>query len=321
MSAGPAPTVADVDAARERVAGVTSVTPVLDVDASEAPRGIVVKCECLQRTGSFKLRGLYNRVVTLEAGARSRGVVTISAGNAGAALAWAARAFGIPCTVVLPADGVPRKRRAIEALGARTELIRERAALEPAAERLVTNRGMTYVPSYDDPAVIAGQGTVALEVLEQVPDLDVLVVPTGGGGMLAGSAIVLAARAPSVRLVAAEALGAATLAPSLAEGRVITRAHVETIADGLATSSYGALPFALVRDVVDDVVGVGEDDILRAIAFAWEHLRLAIEPAAAVALAATLDRAREWNCRRVATVLSGGNIEPSLLLEAVQRGA
>ncbi len=309
------PGLRDVEAARERLAGIAIQTPLLPIDAPPLA-GVQVKCECLQRTGSFKLRGLYHRVATLPPEVRERGVVTLSAGNAGAAVAWAARAFGVPCAVVLPGDGVARKRRLIEALGAETHPVQERERLEAEVERLVARRGLTFVHSYDDPAVIAGQGTIALEVLDQLADLDVLLVPTGGGGMLAGCSLVLRERAPGMRLIAAEAEGAATLAPSLAAGHVITRPHVATIADGLATSTYGELTFTLVRDVVDDVVTVDEDEILRAMAFAWEQLRLAIEPAAAVALAAALALGARLRGQRVAVVLSGGNVEPSLLADA-----
>lgn len=319
MSIRPADTVrlADVESARARLEGVTLATPVLPVDALPG-LDAHVKCENLQRTGSFKLRGLYNRVATLPPDARARGIVTLSAGNAGAAAAHAARLHGVPCVVVMPGDGVPRKARAIADLGGEPVRVERREELEATADRYVAERGMTFVHSYDDAAVIAGQGTIALELLEQLPDLDALIVPTGGGGMLAGCAVVLPERAPGVRLIAAEAEGAATLTPSLAARRVVTIPRVDTIADGLGTSTYGTLTFALVRDVVHDVVVVGEDQILGAMAFAWEHLRLAIEPAAAVALAALMARSRELTGLRTAVVLSGGNVEPALLARALR---
>jgi len=312
--------LADVEAARERIAGITTRTPVLVADGDALSDGFELHCKCenLQRTGSFKLRGLYNRIATLEPERRARGIVTLSAGNAGAAAALASRLHGVPCVVVMPADGVPRKVRAIADLGAETVLVPERAALEAAVERLQHERGMEFVHSYDDPAVIAGQGTVALELLEQVPDLDVLVVPTGGGGLLAGCAVVLRALRPDTRLIAAEADGAATLAPSLAAGRVVQRAEVATIADGLATSTYGRCTFPLVADVVEESVTVGEAEILRAMATAWEHLRLAVEPASAVALAALQRRTDALAGLRVAVVLSGGNVEPELVRTALR---
>jgi threonine dehydratase len=312
--------LADVEAARARIAGITTRTPVLLADADALADGFELQCKCesLQRTGSFKLRGLYNRIATLDPQRRARGIVTLSAGNAGAAAALASRLHGVPCVVVMPADGVPRKVRAITDLGAETVLVPERAALEHVVERLQHERGLEFVHSYDDPAVIAGQGTVALELLEQVEDVDVLVVPTGGGGLLAGCAVVLGALRPSVRLIAAEAEGAATLAPSLSAGRVVQRAQVATIADGLATSTYGRHTFPLVADVVEESVTVGDAEILRAMATAWEYLRLAIEPASAVALAAVQRRAPALAGLRVAVVLSGGNVEPGLLRMALR---
>ena len=244
--------------------------------------------------------------------------MTLSAGNAGAAAALAARLHGVPCVVVMPADGVPRKARLIARLGGEVVRVERREELEAAVDRLVAARGLTFVHSYDEDAIIAGQGTVALELLDQARGLDALIVPTGGGGLLAGSAVVLRERAPSVRLIAAEALGAATLAPSLAARRPVTIDAVATIADGLATSTYGTRTLAHVQDVVDEVVGVSDAQILDRIAFAWEHLRLAIEPAAAVALAALEARAEELAGLRVGVVLSGGNVEPALLARALR---
>lgn len=310
----------DVRAAQARLDGVVVRTPVVrpERDALVAGVDLCCKCESIQRTGSFKLRGLYNRVATLAPEVRARGVVTLSAGNAGAAAALAARLHGVPCAVVVPADGVPRKVRAIEALGADVVLVEERSELEATVERLQRERGLAFVHSYDEPEIIAGQGTIALELLEQVGDLDALVVPTGGGGMLAGCAVVLQALRPQTRLIAAEAEGAATLAPSLAAGRVVRRSHVATIADGLATSTYGRHTFALVEQAVERSVTVGEQEILDAMALVWEQLRLAIEPASAVAVAALRRLEPALAGQRVAVVLSGGNVEPRLLSEALR---
>jgi len=312
--------LSDVHAARERLDGVAVRTPVVrpERDALVADADLCCKCENLQRTGSFKLRGLFNRVATLAPDDRAAGVVTLSAGNAGAAAALAARLHGVPCAVVVPADGVPRKLRAIEALGAEVVRVEQRSELEAAVERLQRERGLAFVHSYDEPEIVAGQGTVALELLEQVGELDALVVPTGGGGLLAGCAVVLQALSPQTRLFAAEAEGAATLAPSLAAGRVVRRSQVATIADGLATSTYGRHTFALAAPAVERSVTVGEQEILDAIALVWERLRLAIEPASAVAVAALRRLQPALAGQRVAVVLTGGNVEPRLLGEALR---
>ncbi len=314
------PQISDVRAAAQRLRGVVRTTPALPDEERALAAGLdlVVKCENLQRTGSFKVRGISNHVIKLDPDRRAQGLVTLSAGNTGIATALAARLAGVPATVVMPGDAVGRKVRAIAALGAETVLVERRAELEERLEQLVAERSLAYVPSYDDPAVIAGQGTVALELLAQVPDLEALIVPTGGGGLLAGCAVVLRALRPQVRLFAAEAAGAAKLADSIEAGRLVRRERVETIADGLATSEYGVRTFALVRDAVERVLVVPEPEILAAMAHCWDAMRLAVEPSSAVALAALPHLAGELEGRRVAVVLTGGNVEPSRLTEALR---
>ena len=311
--------LATVRSARARVGDVVLTTPVLPID-SLPNLSAYVKCENLQRTGSFKLRGLYNRIATLDP-ARVRGIVILSAGNAGAAAAWSAQFCNLPCVVVTPPDCVPTKKRLIERFNGKVVGVERREDMEPTAHSYVEEFGYTLIDSHDDPAVIAGQGTVALEMLDQLDGLDALIVPTGGGGLAAGSAVVLRELAPDVRLIAAEAAGAATLKPSLAADRVVRIAHVETIADGLATSTYGMNTFQLVRDFVSDVIVVSEAAILDAMAFAWRELHLAIEPSAAVALAALLERAKSLEGHKAAAVLSGGNLEVDLLVRALRATA
>jgi threonine dehydratase len=310
----------DVRAAAGRLRDVARRTPLLYDDEHALAPGVEVfaKCENLQRTGSFKVRGLYNRVATWDASRWARGIITLSAGNSAAAAALVARMHGVPCVVVMPADAVERKVDATRALGAEIVLVERREDLTVRLEELIAARSLAYAPSYDDPAVIAGQGTVALELLDEVPNLDALIVPTGGGGLLAGCAVVLGALRPGVRLIAGEPLGAAKLGPSLAAGRLVRCSYVSTIADGLATSEYGSLNFDLVRPAVDQVVAVSEPEILAAMARCWHSLRLAIEPSAAVALAALARLGDELEGCRVGVVLTGGNVEASLLLRALR---
>jgi threonine dehydratase len=313
--------IGDVRAAARRVRDVVRRTPVLREDENGLVPGVEVfaKCENLQRAGSFKLRGLYNRIATWDARRRAPGIITLSAGNSAAAAALAARLHGVPCVVVMPSDAVKPKVEATRELGAEIVLVERREDLVPRLDELVAARSLAYAPSYDDPAVIAGQGTVALELLNDVPDLDALIVPTGGGGLLAGCAVVLSALRPDIRLIAGEPLGAAKLAASLAAGRLVRRTEVATIADGLATSEYGSLNFEIVRSVVDEVVGISDEDILAAMARCWRSLRLAVEPSAAVALAALARLADQLQGRRVGVVLTGGNVDPSLLLHALEQ--
>jgi len=318
--------IGDVQAAAGRLRGVVRRTPLLHVphDGEDAPTpgvDVFAKCENLQRTGSFKLRGLYNHVATWDPSRRARGIITLSAGNSAAAAALVARMHGVPCVVVMPADAVARKVDATRALGAEIVLVERREDLTVRLEELIAARSLTYAPSYDDPAVIAGQGTVALELLDEVPDLDAVIVPTGGGGLLAGCAVVLGALHPEVRMIAGEPLEAAKLGPSLAAGHLVRCSHVSTIADGLATSEYGSLNFDLVRGVVDQVVAVSEPEILAAMARCWRSLRLAVEPSSAVALAALARLADELKGCRVGVVLTGGNVEADLLLRALRHAA
>jgi threonine dehydratase/serine racemase len=304
--------LASIRAAAARIAGIAHVTPVTTCTTLDrlAGRALFFKCEQLQKVGAFKFRGACNAVRRLPAAVAARGVVTHSSGNHAQALALAAKLRAIPAHVVMPSNASPVKRRAVECYGGRVIPCEPNlAARETTTAAVVAETGATLIPPYNHPDVIAGQGTTALELLEQVMGLDAVVAPVGGGGLLAG--VTLAARAlnPSVRVFAAEPKGADDAARSKAAGTLVPQTGPRTIADGLLTS-LGDLTWPVVRDLVERVVTVGEEEIVAAMRLAWERAKLLIEPSAAVAVAAVLsDEFRGLEgMRRVGVVLSGGNV-------------
>jgi threonine dehydratase/serine racemase len=302
----------DVEAAARRLAGFAHRTPVATCATLDrlAGRSLFFKCEHLQKAGAFKFRGACNAVRRLAPEVAARGVVTHSSGNHAGALALAARLRGIPAHVVMPSNASPVKRRAVEEYGARVvECAPTLAAREETAAAVLAETGGTLVPPYNHPDVIAGQGTAALELLEQVPGLDALVAPVGGGGLVAGACVAARGLAPSARVFAAEPAGADDAARSKAAGTLLPQTGPHTIADGLLTS-LGNLTWPLVRDRVERVVTVPEEEIVRAMRLAWERAKLLIEPSSAVAVAAVLSE--EFRAlaglRRVGVLLSGGNV-------------
>jgi threonine dehydratase len=305
------PGLTDVQAAAARIRAHVRRTPVLNWPDFDAQAGCQVhfKCENLQYAGAFKLRGAMNAVLGLSDEQARRGVVTHSSGNHGAALARAARLRGIPCHVVVPEDANPAKLRNMEAQGAILHFCEPTmAAREAHTARVLAETGGEMVPSFDDARVIAGQGTAALELLEDRPDLEALIAPVGGGGLLAGTALV--ARAPVRRraVIGAEPEGAADAARSLAARKRVTGLVPHTIADGLR-ATVGVLNFAIVSRSVAAIWTVSEDAIRRATRLVWEQLKLVIEPSAAVAVAALLEHGAELRGRRVGLILSGGNVD------------
>ena len=285
-----------------------------------AGREVVLKLENLQRTGAFKIRGALNAILQLDPAARAAGVVTASAGNHGQGVAFAAQLAGVPACVVLP-HGVPlAKLTAIQRAGAETVLVgggydeAHAAALE-----IVRDRGRTYVHAFDDDAVIAGQGTVALELLADAPDLDTIVVPVGGGGLIAGVALACAARPGRPRIVGVQSAGAPALADSFGLGHIVERTP-STIADGIAVRRPAERTFAVVRALVDDVVTVSDQAIARAMVVLLERHKLLAEGAGAAALAAVLEANGRVGGRRVGVIVSGGNVDPNLLGKALQQG-
>jgi threonine dehydratase len=307
---------ADLNAVRDaaaRLNGVAHRTPVATCATLDrlAGRRLFFKCEHLQRVGAFKFRGAWNAVAQLSDAVAARGVVTHSSGNHAQAVALAAKLRGITAHIVMPSTAAAVKRRAVEAYGGRVITCAPTLeARESTAAAVLADTGGTLIPPYDHPDIIAGQGTAALELLEQVSDLDAIVVPVGGGGLLSGTCIAAKARRASIRLFAAEPTGADDAARSMAAGTLIPQTAPDTIADGLLTS-LGQLTWPIIRAHVERVVTVSDAEIIAAMRLAWERAKLLIEPSAAVALAAV--RADEFKrldgMPRVGVMLSGGNVD------------
>jgi threonine dehydratase/serine racemase len=310
---GYAADLAAVRAAAGRIEGRAKRTPVAICTTLDhlAGRSLFFKCEQYQKAGSFKFRGACNAVMKLTDAEAARGVATHSSGNFAQAIALAARSRGIPAHVVMPASAPTVKRRAALDYGARvipcdTAL----AAREAKLAQVIAQTGAVFLHPFDNADVIAGQGTAALELLEQAPDLDAIVAPVGGGGLISGLAIAATELRPGIRIFGAEPLGADDAARSKQAGHVIPMIEPKTIADGLVTS-LGALTWPVLRDRVESIVTVSEAEIIAAMRLAWERGKLLIEPSAAVALAAVLHvsfRALH-DVNRVGVVLSGGNVD------------
>ncbi|GAB3510968.1 pyridoxal-phosphate dependent enzyme [Pseudoxanthomonas daejeonensis] len=305
------PVADDVLAAAARIAGHASVTPVLQSRALDAMAGcsISFKAEHLQRGGAFKFRGACNAVWSLSGAVATRGVVTHSSGNHGAALALAARSRGIPCHVVVPDGAVAAKLANIQRHGATLwRCDATQAAREAMCAQVQESTGATLVHPYADARVIAGQGTATLELVGQAGTPDVMVVPVGGGGLASGTALALATVAPACRLVLAEPAGAADTARSLAAGERRVDFVPDTVCDGLR-GALGAPNFALLRACGAEVVVVDDEATVAAMRLAWQVLKQMIEPSSAIALAAVLARPALFSGQRVGVVLSGGNVD------------
>ncbi len=306
------PTSVDVERAAERIRPFARRTPVLTASSLDALLGarLFFKCENFQRVGAFKFRGACNAVQSLSVAEAARGVATHSSGNHGAALALAARLRGVPCTVVVPRNAPVVKRAAVAAYGAEVVLCEPTLpARETTLAGLVAESGQEVVHPYDDARVIAGQGTAALELVSEVPDLDVLLVPIGGGGLASGTALAVRGTSPGTRVVAVEPRGADDAYRSFRRGELLPSVAPDTIADGLLTS-LGVRNFELVRRHVDDIIRVSEEAIVRAMRLVWERMKIVVEPSAAVPVAAFLDGALEGPAeQRIGIVLSGGNVD------------
>ena len=308
------PTLRDVEAARERIAGIAQVTPVYPSEtfSRRTGREVLLKAENLQRTGAFKIRGAVNRIALLSASERAAGVVAASAGNHGQAVAWAARAVGVPATIYMPVDAPMAKIEATKHYGATVELggafFDDALAAALAA---VEAGGATFVHAFEDERVIAGQGTIGLELLEQAPDVETVVLPIGGGGLASGISIALRALRPSIRIVGVQA---ASCSP-LAGGRV----GGFTIADGIAVKAPGELTSSILGELLDEVVTVTDEEISEAIVLLAERAKLVVEGAGAASLAALLAD-RVGGSGTVVPLLSGGNIDPTLLIGVMRHG-
>ncbi len=315
-------TLADVEAARDLLTGVAVHTPMEDSRWLSALAGgpVLLKCENLQRTGSFKARGAYVRISRLNEAERARGVVAASAGNHAQGVALAAQLLGIKATVFMPEGAPIPKEKATRGYGA--DVVFAGRYLEDAlaaARAFQAETGAVMIHPFDHGDVVAGQGTVGLEIVDQAPDLRTVLVPTGGGGLLSGIAIAVKALRPDVRVIGVQAKQAAAYPESLRQGHPVPLEAMNTMADGIAVGLPGEVTFAAVRDHVDDVVTVSEESMSRALLALLERAKMLVEPAGAAAVAALLDDPTTYDTPAVA-VLSGGNIDPLLLGKVIQHG-
>jgi threonine dehydratase len=311
--------LADVEAAAARLAGVAHRTPVFTSRTLDAAAGgtVFLKAECLQRGGAFKFRGAYNKIASLPPDVRARGVFAYSSGNHAQAVAIAASLLGTRATILMPEDAPAAKLDATRGYGAEVvSYDRWTESREEIGARLAAERAVELVKPYDDPLVMAGQGTTALELLADVPDLDLLVTPVGGGGLIAGCATAAKALAPRLRVVGVEPATGDDTARSLAAGERVELGVPRTIADGLQAPAPGELTFEVNRRLVDEVVTVTDEEIVAAMTFLFDRLKLVVEPSGAVGVAALLTgRVRGT---RVGVVLSGGNVGAARFAELVR---
>jgi len=303
--------LAAIHAAHARIRSHVHRTPVLTSRSLDAvaEATLFFKCENLQKVGAFKARGACNAVFSLDNAEARRGVVTHSSGNHGAAVAWAAARRGIPAWVVMPENSAEIKKAAVQGLGATVRFCAPTLeARDTTCAAVLAETGAVLVHPYDDWRVIAGQGTAALELLEEIPDLDAIITPVGGGGLLSGTAIASRGRKPSIRIYGAEPAGADDAWRSLQSGRIVLQTDPRTIADGLR-SSLGVKTFAVLSTLVDAIGTTSEEAIVQAMRLTWDKLKLVIEPSAAVPLAALIERKLPVAGLRVGIVVSGGNVD------------
>jgi len=308
----------DIRAARDRIEQRVHRTPLLRSTTLGTQTGtrLWIKAEAFQKTGSFKVRGVFNRISRMGPEERGRGLITISAGNHAQAVAYAACVEGVHATVVMPSGASPAKVEASRAYGADVVLHGDVFAAFARMEELRAEHGYTLLHPFDDEAVIAGHGSVGLEILEDLPDVDVVLVPVGGGGLISGIAAAIKLQRPLVRIVGVEPEGAATMRAALDADRVVRLDRIVTIADGLAPPSAGEVTLAHVRAFVDDVVTVTDPEIVRAMSLIMTRTKLFVEPSGAAGLAALLSgRISTSPDQRVVVVASGGNIDLDRLKE------
>jgi threo-3-hydroxy-L-aspartate ammonia-lyase len=306
------PTFSDVESAATQLAGVAHRTPVATSRAVNARTGaqLFFKCENLQRAGAFKFRGAYNALSRLAPDERRRGVVTFSSGNHAQAIALAGQVLDIPRVIVMPSDAPAVKRTATEGYGGEVVLYdREREDREAIGQRLSRERGLTLVPPYDHPHVIAGQGTAARELIEEVGALDFLFVPCGGGGLLSGSAIAARAMASTCKVIGVEPAAGDDANRSFRTKTLQTVHNPKTVADGARTPSLGTLTFPLVLQYASDMATVDDPTLLRTMFYLWERLKLVVEPTGALGAAAAIEGTTPIRGARVGVVLSGGNVD------------
>jgi threo-3-hydroxy-L-aspartate ammonia-lyase len=318
-AAPPVITISDIRAAAERLHGVAHRTPVLTSRTVDQAAGVgahvFFKAEHLQRGGSFKIRGAYNRMAQLSDEERARGVVAFSSGNHAQGVALAARELGIAATILMPADAPKSKLRATRGYGAEViQYDRERESRDEIARRLTEERGLTLVPPYDHPHIMAGQGTAALELIEEVGPLDVVLTPVGGGGLLSGCLTVVRALCLDARVIGVETEAADDWVQSLQAGERVRIPVPRTIADGIRTDQPGVYPFAQVRALGAEVLTVSDDEVKAAVRFLAARMKQIVEPTGAVPVALLLSgRLGDLTGKRIGVLLSGGNVDADML--------
>lgn len=308
----------DVRAAAERLRGVAQRTPVMRASSFDAAAGAQVwlKCEQFQRAGAFKFRGAYNRIASMSEAERRRGVIAFSSGNHAQAVALCGKLFGAPTVICMPTDAPSVKVEATAGYGA--EIVRydrmtqDREAL---ARQIAVERGLTLVPPYNDAYIMAGQGTAALELLEEQPDLDVIAAPVGGGGLISGTSVAAHGVRAGIRVIGVETEAANHAYLSKRSGERVTIPPPDTIADGIRTASLGTLTWPVVRDSVDDIVLVSEEEVKATVRFLLLRLKILVEPTGAVAAAAALTGKLNRYGQGVGVIISGGNVAPDTLCD------
>jgi threonine dehydratase len=305
------PSFEDVLTAAERIRSHVHRTPVMTSRAIDAIAGahLHFKCENLQKVGAFKARGATNAVLSLDDEAAGRGVATHSSGNHAAALAYAAGIRGVPANVVMPSSAPPVKKAAVAGYGAViTECEPTLEARETTLDAVVERTGATFIHAYDNPMVIAGQGTASLELITDVPDLEAVIAPVGGGGLMSGTAIAVSSSRPDITIWGSEPAGADDAFRSLRDGTLYPSVKPTTIADGLLTS-LSDRTFRILSDRLEGILTPNEETIVRAMRLLWERMKLIVEPSGAVPLAAVLENADRFADRRVGLIISGGNVD------------
>ena len=300
---------------------VINLTPMIPAKGFVPDCRFYLKADCLQKTGAFKLRGAYYKLSTLTDEEKARGVIACSAGNHAQGVAFAARDMGIPATICIPAGAPLSKIEATRSYGANVVLVPgvyDDAHAE--AVRLRDEQGLTFIHPFDDERVMAGQGTIGLEIAEQLPDVDAVLVPIGGGGLIAGVASALRQLKPACRIIGVQAAGAASMADSLRAGHILTLPEVHTVADGIQVKTPGEKTFAICREAVDEVVTVGEAEIASAILTVLERQKLMVEGAVAVGVAAAMYGELDLRGKTVCALLSGGNLDVTMLERIITRG-
>ena len=302
----------DVARAQERIKGVAHRTPVLTSATIDERTGAKVffKPENLQRMGAFKIRGGYNALAQLSADEKKRGVVAFSSGNHAQAVALAGKLLGVPATIVMPTNAPKVKLEATRGYGA--EVVMYDASNEDRqkiAEKLASERGLTVIPPFDHPHIVAGQGTAAKELIEDAGPLDVLLVPCGGGGLLSGCAIAAKHLSPNCRVIGVEPAAGDDGQRAFRSGKLVTIGLPDTIADGARTMSLGKITFSLIQKHVDDMLTVTDAELLKSMFFLWERMKIVVEPTGALAAAALLEKKIDARGKRVGVVLSGGNVD------------